>query len=457
MSGRKAICRKCGIQVRADRMDKHVETCRSGTSNRRQGIVLGRTKVFKRCHDCGKSVRLDKMERHIAVHQAEPRFDRAPKPARIIAPKHRCKCPKCKKEMLEDQLQKHLRIVHGEQQAAPVVQPISAPRRRCTCPMCHEEMLEGYLPKHLRMFHSDRERVPSQHSIPKTLPSNALPKCPVCGIQVRADRLAKHVAKAHAQQVPRNAIYGPIPKTDGTPEVQLIEPIVRDSRETELGALQSSVLPARPALIPCSMCSSQVREDRMEKHLSEVHPKRPGTLYPTPVKDLPLARQVLECPKCGAEVRADSMGLHTLDCRNSATGARPYQLGTLPFELLPPGKWEMRQVMDHYKRVASNQSWLGAGKIDLSRLRSIETLKPAKCYVGKESWRGYVVFEFTHSSRAVLECAMEGNATYVLSGDWRAMVGHTKSELRQEFAHRCIRIVHKNDWLGRLRLALRKG
>jgi hypothetical protein len=76
-------------------------------------------------------------------------------------------------------------------------------------------------------------------------------------------------------------------------------------------------------------------------------------------------------------------------------------------------------------------------------LEQIKALKPVRCYIGKDSWLGYVVFEFTHSASVVLECPIEGNATYVLSGDWKAMVGHTKAELRHRFANRYTRIVHK--------------
>ena len=51
-------------------------------------------------------------------------------------------------------------------------------------------------------------------------------------------------------------------------------------------------------------------------------------------------------------------------------------------------------------------------------------LAPLRCYIGNESWDGYVVFEFRDSNSVVLECPFEGNATYILPADWKIMAGH---------------------------------
>src|SRR5882724_5108944 len=56
-------------------------------------------------------------------------------------------------------------------------------------------------------------------------------------------------------------------------------------------------------------------------------------------------------------------------------------------------------------------------------LEQWKKLRPAKCYIGNELWDGYVVFEFGSTKNVVLECPVEGNATYVLSGEWKCMVG----------------------------------
>ena len=67
---------------------------------------------------------------------------------------------------------------------------------------------------------------------------------------------------------------------------------------------------------------------------------------------------------------------------------------------------------------------------------------------GTKQWLGYIVFEFAWSKSAVLECPIEGNATYVLSGDWNRMHGVTKSQLRMQFSHHYTKVVHKGEWLG---------
>jgi hypothetical protein len=137
---------------------------------------------------------------------------------------------------------------------------------------------------------------------------------------------------------------------------------------------------------------------------------------------------------------------------------RPLPLAQrLPFVLLPPGQWDIGQVVEHYRKESHNlPAGFGDRKIDWTRLEDIGSLNPARCHIGKESWLGYVVFEFTDTDRVILECPIEGNATYILSGDWKETVYHTKAELRFEFIGRYQRIVHKGDWLLRVCDALRR-
>lgn len=92
--------------------------------------------------------------------------------------------------------------------------------------------------------------------------------------------------------------------------------------------------------------------------------------------------------------------------------------------------------------------------VDWERLDQIVSLQPEKCYVGTESWNGYVLFEFTFTNRVVLECPIEGNATYILVSDWRQKVRHSKKYLRSNYPTECIRIMHRGDWLDRVRAAL---
>jgi hypothetical protein len=164
------------------------------------------------------------------------------------------------------------------------------------------------------------------------------------------------------------------------------------------------------------------------------------------------------CARCGEQVREDCKGLHSLNCHPS--NKQPQSLHVpvhrLSFTLLPPGEWDIRHVIEHYRNESHSfpRGLLGR-QIDNSRLVKIASLRPVRCYIGKESWSGYVVFEFSTSKCVVLECPFEGNATYVLSGDWKTMVRHSKVEMRRRFAHSYERIVHKGDWLSRIRSTIR--
>ena len=130
------------------------------------------------------------------------------------------------------------------------------------------------------------------------------------------------------------------------------------------------------------------------------------------------------------------------------------QMQEFPFELLPPGTWDMEHVVNYYRRAAAQSTSFARAKIQWSRLHRLNSLKPDRCSVGREGWRGYIVFEFVRSKCVVLECPIEGNATYILSGNWKLMVGHSKLYLRTRYSAFCTKVVHKGDWLGRIRTAL---
>jgi hypothetical protein len=126
------------------------------------------------------------------------------------------------------------------------------------------------------------------------------------------------------------------------------------------------------------------------------------------------------------------------------------------FVLLPPGKRTVEGVIEHYTReVRRNAAWIRPGvSIDVGRLEAIRSLGPVDCFVGKKMWQGYVVFTFPGTDRVVLECPLEGNATYVLRGEWRRMVGLSKQELRRRYRDSYAKIVHKGDWPDRIRQRL---
>jgi dsRNA-specific ribonuclease len=168
--------------------------------------------------------------------------------------------------------------------------------------------------------------------------------------------------------------------------------------------------------------------------------------------------RTIRCEKCGGNFSEEIAERHMERCRVQHPEERlaGVPVRHLPFTLLPPGTWDMRQVVEYYRKAAENRGngW-GNGEFDLSRLEKIESLRPSQRWFGKESWHGYVVFEFANTDRVVLECPIKGNATYVLFGNWKLMINHTKAELRTEYGHLCMWIVHKGTWLTRIRRALR--
>lgn len=148
---------------------------------------------------------------------------------------------------------------------------------------------------------------------------------------------------------------------------------------------------------------------------------------------------------------------HTSPSKETLPGHINVPVSQLPFELLPPGSWDIDDLISHYRREAKNlPTGLSGREIQWARLTALKSLEPIMCYVGTEMWLGYILFEFPNSARVVLECPIEGNATYVLSGNWKTMVKHTKGYLRSKFPRRYKRIVHKGNWLERVGLSLNR-
>jgi len=100
-------------------------------------------------------------------------------------------------------------------------------------------------------------------------------------------------------------------------------------------------------------------------------------------------------------------------------------------------------------------AWLADRMVDVQRIVRLRSLNPIRCYVGTKMWRGYILFEFDWSGAVVLECPITGNATYVLSGNWRGMLGETKRALNTVYSEFTTKVVHRGDWLFKVRRALR--
>jgi len=61
--------------------------------------------------------------------------------------------------------------------------------------------------------------------------------------------------------------------------------------------------------------------------------------------------------------------------------------------------------------------------------------------------------DFKRTPNVVLECPFEGNSTYILDKNWKRKVSRTKQYVREHYNYG--KIVHKGEWLDRVRDSLR--
>lgn len=128
----------------------------------------------------------------------------------------------------------------------------------------------------------------------------------------------------------------------------------------------------------------------------------------------------------------------------------------LPFEVLPPGSCPASEFLKRLKD-SSKSKKVDPKRIKFvtRRLKELARLKPKTYYIGRELWRGYVVLTFSHTHKAVLECALENNATYILGRNWKHLASRTKQDLWQRRPTGYCRITHTPGWFGRVKDALR--
>jgi hypothetical protein len=121
------------------------------------------------------------------------------------------------------------------------------------------------------------------------------------------------------------------------------------------------------------------------------------------------------------------------------------------WRILPPGEHPFQTVTEYYRQLLMG----GSSKKEIwERLSAIEALGPANRYYGTDEFKGYLVFYFPDLGKAVLECPFEGNAIYVIDGDWETLSRYSKAKLLRSFSDEVKRVIHKGDWLPRLKKAL---
>ncbi len=170
-------------------------------------------------------------------------------------------------------------------------------------------------------------------------------------------------------------------------------------------------------------------------------------------------KNLVSCRFCCVLLPLPDMERHLSVLHSKVEDARTAwsPLINFPFELLPPDHGAFLDEFEHIWRRSRPSRSMARPQFDPRRLENMLSLNPKLTYMGKKGWLGYAVYEFTNSSRVILESPIEKNATYVLSGDWKQMISHTKAEIRMEYQRQVTRIFHTDSWRDRVRQALRNG
>jgi hypothetical protein len=204
-----------------------------------------------------------------------------------------------------------------------------------------------------------------------------------------------------------------------------------------------------PGYVTCPECGQKgIRSKRLPKHLARKCPK---------AKTLAAIRHSLTSVALNSKpLRTPEAAAHPSPQASSGP-PNDIPVANLHFDLLKPETWG-RDMVDHFKREQRHilrRVPIGRA-IDWTRLKKIRSLNPDKCYVGKDKWLGYVVFEFNRYPWVILECPITGNATYILSHRWQTLIHYGKKRLITEFKADCQRVVHSDKWFEKIRNALNR-
>lgn len=124
-------------------------------------------------------------------------------------------------------------------------------------------------------------------------------------------------------------------------------------------------------------------------------------------------------------------------------GTRVIVSKRLPWKLLPRGETGIRQVLAHLRALARLRSDI---RVEEGRLHFMSSFHPDQVYLGVDDFDGYVAFYFQEPKIAALECAITGNALYILTHEWEYLSHLSKFELRERFPLLAIRVVHDSSF-----------
>jgi hypothetical protein len=125
--------------------------------------------------------------------------------------------------------------------------------------------------------------------------------------------------------------------------------------------------------------------------------------------------------------------------------------GRLQWRPLAAGESSLEHVLRLYGGLRREGRLRG---FDEDRLRKAFSLRPKKYQVGIDGFDGYIIFQFDHTPKALMECPLVGNAIYIISADWERWSRMTKQDLMADQSGAVRKIVHQGDWFGRVQQEL---
>lgn len=121
----------------------------------------------------------------------------------------------------------------------------------------------------------------------------------------------------------------------------------------------------------------------------------------------------------------------------------------LDWDILPSGKIPWDQFQPKLIPLLERAS-KGKKVIIVERLEIVSKYKPDFHAIGKNGYRGYIIFGFTELNFYIFETAEYGNATYVFEGNWESLSQMTKAEIIAGNLQQH-RFVHLDGWASQIK------
>lgn len=129
-------------------------------------------------------------------------------------------------------------------------------------------------------------------------------------------------------------------------------------------------------------------------------------------------------------------------------------MGFVAWQILPQGHWP-RHLQEFLNALKSTAVHRGQ-RYDDSRIEVLKSLHPSKCYTGAfGAINGYIAFVFPKSGLVALDSPVFGNAVYLLTVTlWEELSKCSKHDLLTNHSVDVVRIIHRGDWVSRLKRRL---